>query len=251
MRSLLITLGLFTLLALSATWLIKSPPSILQIKSKENQTPAPIPDPETYAVLIEDIQLHRNKLAQEYRKAETEAQRRQVITSAKALLELTMPALMRCWLGTPWDFNGIASVPGGGKIACGYFVSTIMQDTGFDVQRIRLAQQPSQNIILTFLPRKSLHIKTATKFTDYMHLVRNKAHGIYIIGLDKHVGFLVHNSDGLKFIHSGGVHKRVVDESQQNARAIEKSNYRVIGCLTNDDELIKKWLMNKPFPTHL
>ena len=251
MRSLLITLALFIALTAGAVWLIKYPPSTLQVKSEEKETPAPTPDPETYAVTVADIQFHKKKLAQKYSQARTDAERKQVIDSARSLLELTMPSLMRCWLGTPWDFNGIASEPGGGKVACGYFVSTIMRDTGFDVHRIRLAQQPSQNIILTFLPRNNLHIKTGTKYADYMNLVRQKPHGIYIIGLDKHVGFLVHNDDGLQFIHSGGRYKRVVDESQADASAIENSNYRVIGNLTTNDTLISKWLMNKPFPTHL
>lgn len=251
MRTLFITLGLFIILAAGAVWFIKSPPTSLTATADGQDLPAPVPDPETYAVTVADIKFHREKLATEYRQARTDSERQKVIGSARSLLELTMPSLMRCWLGTPWDFNGIASEPGGGKVACGYFVSTVMRDAGFDVHRIRLAQQASQNILRTFLPRNQLHIKTATEYSDYMDIVRGKPHGIYIIGLDKHVGFLVHNDGGLRFIHSGGLLQRVVDESQAEAYSIQQSNYRVIGNLTGSDELIRKWLLNTPFPTHL
>ncbi len=250
MRTLLITLALFIVLAAGAVWLIKFPPTSLMTTSDDKKSQTYVPDPEAYAVTVAEIKAHRQQLADEYQQARTEEDRQKVIESARSLLDLTMPFLMRCWLGTPWDFNGTATEPGGGKIACGYFVSTIMRDAGFNVQRISLAQQPSQNIILTFLPRSKLHIKTATKYSDYMDIVRRKNHGIYIIGLDKHVGFLIYNDHGLQFMHSGGVLKKVVCETQQEAYAIEHSNYRVIGNLTANDQLIKKWLSNKPFPTH-
>ena len=49
--------------------------------------------------------------------------------------------LLPAWYGTPWDFNGTSEVPQQGKIACGYFVSTILRDAGWKVERVRLAQQ--------------------------------------------------------------------------------------------------------------
>jgi len=250
MRALILCLLTFAVLAGGAVFFLYHPASPLAEKEVEVEAPVPIPDPETYAVTVEDIRFHREKLSKQYLAARTDAERKEVLASARALLELTMPSLMRCWLGTPWDFNGTASKPGGGKVACGYFVSTIMRDTGFKVQRIRLAQQPSQNIILTFLPRSELHIKVGVDFSDFMDSVRKKEHGIYIIGLDKHVGFLVNNDQGLQFIHSGGLLKRVVDEAQPDAYSIEASNYRVIGNISADENLLKKWLRNEPFPTH-
>ena len=247
MRTFITSIIVFLLLAGGSIWLLKNKPTSSDSSTTE---PTPAPDPTTYAVTVADIQLHRDKLAQQYQEAQTDQERDQVVASARSLLELTMPSLMNCWLGTPWDFNGTVSTPGGGKIACGYFVSTIMRDAGFDVQRINLAQQASQNIIRTFLPREALQIKTNTDYADYMDLVREQPHGIYIIGLDKHVGFLVHNDKGLRFQHSGGLLRRVVSQSQADAYAIEHSNYRVIGNITASDEVIMKWLKKKPFPTH-
>lgn len=233
-------------------WLYRAEITQLAAKpppSERPHPPVPVPDPVTYAVLVDEIGYHRRKLANQYHAAETDAARKVVLQSAKNLLELTMPQLMRCWLGTPWDFNGTASTPGAGKVACGYFVSTIMRDAGFDVHRVRLAQQPSQNILRTFLPRNQLQITVEMDYHDYMQSMRMRPHGIYIIGLDRHVGFIVNNTAGVRFIHSGGVSHRVVNESEAEAQSIRNSHYRVIGNLTTNAELLRKWLLQKSFPT--
>ena len=213
--------------------------------SQEKTQPA-TPDPETYAVLIEEIHAHKTKLAQQYFLASTDDERNAVLQSAADLLELTMPALMRCWLGTEWDFNGTETTPGAGKIACGYYVSTIMRDCGFQIERIKLAQQASQTILLTFLPREDLSIQVGKDYKSYMQSFRERDHGIYIIGLDKHVGFIVYNEEGIRFLHSGGIHKKVVDEDEDKAWSIKNSDYRVIGNLTKNRELLRRWLQAEP-----
>ncbi len=244
--------GTSTLILLvgALAWLYRAELTCLTAKPPPSElTAPPVPDPVTYAVLVDEIDYHRTKLANKYHAAETDVERKVVLQSAKNLLELTMPQMMSCWLGTPWDFNGTASSPGAGKVACGYFVSTVMRDAGFDVHRIRLAQQPSQNILRTFLPRNQLKITVAVNYNNYMQSMRKRPHGIYIIGLDRHVGFIVHNAAGLRFIHSGGATHRVVNESESDAQSIRHSRYRVIGNLTANAELLRKWLLQEPFPT--
>lgn len=243
-------IAILVLLGGGATWLFWDEIAQLNPDSTTSENEViPIPNPETYAVLVGEIDYHRKKLASQYKKAKTDTEREAIIHSAKNFLEITMPELMLCWLGTPWDYNGTATTPGDGKVACGYFVSIIMRDSGFEVQRIKLAQQPSQNILRTFLPRDQLEIKVGTDYGAYMQSIRQREHGIYIIGLDRHVGFLVNNAKGLNFIHSGGVHRRVVTESESAATSIQDSSYRVIGNLTNNKDLIKRWLLRDRFPT--
>lgn len=55
-----------------------------------------------------------------------------------------MPAY---WVGTKWNFNGVIRVPGQGTIACGYFVTTVLEDIGFKLNRIKLSQQASSVMI--------------------------------------------------------------------------------------------------------
>ena len=158
--------------------------------------------------------------------------------------------MMRCWLGHPWDFNGTATVPGEGKIACGYFVSVIMRDAGFKIDRIRVAQQPSQNIIRTFVnTSNNYEIKTQTPYNQYLQHITQKYEGIHIVGLDKHVAFIVIKNGNMRFIHSGGLLRKVVDEAPDEAYALEHSNYRVISNISRNPQVIRRWLLGESFPT--
>jgi len=211
----------------------------------------PQPDPELYEELKTSLALKRKALAARYKQAPNFHARKEIIREARAELEADLPALMRCWLGTTWDFNGIATTPGEGKIACGYFVSTVMLHAGFDVNRVKLAQQASQNIIRTFVPRNHLTIKPGgMNYDKFISLVISSGPGIYIIGLDKHVGFMIVTDDNqFHYIHSEG-HNVVVDESREDANTLQRSNYRVFGNLTAEEDTIIKWLTSAPFPTY-
>lgn len=210
-----------------------------------------VPDPVRYGKLMASLAETRQILSARYANARTARELSDVIAESRATLETTFPEMMRCWLGTPWDFNGTCEGPGSGKIACGYFVSTILRDAGFQVERFDLAKQPSQNIIATFLPRSEMHISASKPYEDFVDQTINRGPGIYIVGLDKHVAFLVIPAHGgPRFIHSsGGAEKCVVDEDRANAGALQRSNYRVIGNITRNNDVIHGWLTGKPWPT--
>lgn len=213
----------------------------------------PKPDPERYQLLITKLGERRLDLANRYSKARTAREISDVITESQNALEEMLPSMMRCWLGTPWDFNGICQTPGSGKIACGYFVSTILRDAGFSVERIRLAQQPSQRIIGTFMPTKMMTIRAGQHYNNFVDESKRRGPGIHIVGLDNHVAFLViPESGGIRFIHSSGAHPFcVVDEDRENAGSLQRSNYRVIGNLTRNPEIIHGWLTGQKWPTKI
>ena len=203
----------------------------------------PSPDREKYEVLVGELKRWREELGKDYREARTKAEKQAVGNDARLILELVMPEMMRCWLGTPYDFNGTAEKPGEGKIACGYFVSTVIRDAGFKVNRYKLAQQPSANILHTFIPREDCFLEVGTEYPIYADNVEEMDDGIYLVGLDTHVGFIVNRSDGMKFIHSSGSRPwAVVEESRKNAGALQRSNWRMIGCLTGEPGVIRTWL---------
>src|SRR6188474_3208784 len=58
-----------------------------------------------------------------------------VLLNKQLLLNNIRDSLFTCWLGTPWDFYGTTQTPGKGKIACGYFVTTLLRDMGASVNR--------------------------------------------------------------------------------------------------------------------
>lgn len=209
-----------------------------------DQPAAVVPDVERWDLLRKDMERWRVHYAREYRAAATSADQARVLQDARGLLEHSMPELMRCWLGTPWDFNGTAKTPGEGKIACGYFVTTVMEGAGFRVKRAELAQQASQNILLSFLPQNALRLRVGVPYKTFRIETERSETGIYIVGLDTHVGFLVVKDQSYTFIHSSGSRPWcVVEENPDDAHVLERSNYRVLGNLTASDAVVKKWLV--------
>ena len=201
------------------------------------------PDPKTYAVLIKDLERWRGDLAERYKKARTAAERTAVEAEARSVLETALPAMMHCWLGTPWDFNGTAKGPGKGKIACGYFVATVLQDAGFRVDRYQLAQQASGNILQSFLAKDACALTVGEDYQAFASRVEKREPGIYIVGLDTHAAFLVVVGEGFHFIHSSGSRPWcVVDESRADAGALQRSSWRMLGNLTADPAVLKRWL---------
>ncbi len=213
---------------------------------------SPAPDPERYAKLKSEVQRWRKELSAKHAAARTSAEKDRVLAEARNFLEAVMPEMMRCWLGTPWDFNGTAEGPGGGKIACGYFVATVLRDAGFEVNRYKLAQQPSQNILRTFLPRESLVLRVGVPYDTFAAEIESSEPGIRIIGLDSHVAFLVTRPDGFRFVHSSGSRPWcVVDEDRAGAEVLRRSNYRVQGLLTADKRVLERWLAGEKFPVKM
>jgi hypothetical protein len=201
------------------------------------------PDPETYAVLTKDLERWRKDLAARHRNAKTAAERAAVEADARAVLELALPEMMRCWLGTPWDFSGTAKEPGAGKIACGYFVATVLKDAGFRVDRFQLAQQASENILRSFLPKESCDLSVGKDYQAFASEAEKREPGVYLVGLDTHVAFLVVGGEGFRFIHSSGSRPWcVVDENRADAGVLQRSKWRMLGNLTAEPAVLKRWL---------
>lgn len=206
----------------------------------------PRPDPQTYAVLTSELERWRGELATRYQRAKTAAERATVERDARVILEQTLPEMMRCWLGTPWDFNGTAAKPGGGRIACGYFVATVIKDAGFRVDRYQLAQQPSENILRSFLDKEACSLSVGQPYAAFAADLAQAAPGIYLIGLDTHVAFLVVGGNGFRFIHASGSRPWcVVDEGRDEAQVLQRSNWRMLGNLTADPKVLRRWLLGE------
>ena len=210
-------------------------------------TEAPMPDAASYEVLCEQLEQWRSELSARHKKARTAEAKAEIENEARIVLEHTLPAMMRCWIGTKWDFNGTASKPGKGKIACGYFVSTVLRDAGLDVNRYRLAQQPSSKIIHTFIDKKDCTKNIGQDFELFVKDMAERTPGIYICGLDTHVAFIVKQGDDFRFIHSSGSKPwAVVDESPKEAGVLQRSKWRMLGNLTANEDFIRIWLKGQP-----
>ncbi len=155
-------------------------------------------------------------------------------------------ALAGRWLGTRWGLGAPQTrIPGEGKINCGTFVGTVLRDAGFAVDVDKLQRQPSQLIIASFVGARRTRKWSDASMDRFIAEVRAMGPGLYIIGLDFHVGFLVQTERDLRFIHASYVTKTVVDEPAASARPITESRYRVVGKLL-DRSNVRDWLERRP-----
>jgi hypothetical protein len=243
---------LFAIIALiaalcgAAYWLGREP-DLLKPSSTLSRSPQGLP---SYHESRAEIEKQRRALRSEL----SAGQRQSALAAARRLLHRSLARdLPAHWLGTPWDFNGTSQKPGEGQIACGYFVSTLLRDAGFSVERIRLAQQPSGNIIRTLTSRENTTRLVGKTFGEFRTALRERGAGVYVIGLDRHVGLIAQTATGdAAFIHSdGGANKCVIVEPVESSASLRRSRWREFANLSADDALLERWLTGGEFPTVL
>jgi hypothetical protein len=160
---------------------------------------------------------------------------------ANAVTNTIAPA----WLGTKWDFNGITEVPKQGKIACGYFVTTVLRDAGLPIARVKLAQCASEEMVTTLVQDKYVKRFSNIAMDSFMAYLKLNGFGLYVIGLDNHTGFIFNDGLDIWFLHSSIVGTRDVQkEKAVGSTILKNSKYRIIGKISADENVLEKWLDN-------
>lgn len=196
---------------------------------------------ENYAVAKQKIIAARDSLRRIYHSAT--GNRGKIEAAGETLFtHAIVDNLITHWYGTSWDFNGITEEPGKGQIACGYFVTTLLRDAGYSLQRIKLAQSPALVIIEKVADKKSIRHFSLQPVSKVDSVVKSMGKGLYVVGLDFHVGFLYCDGATVYFIHSNYIRRQgVVKESILTSAAFANSKYRVIGKI-NGTSLTRNWL---------
>lgn len=147
------------------------------------------------------------------------------------------------WYGTKWDFNGITQTPKEGTIACGYFVTTLLTHMGLNISRVKLAQMPSSQMMKTLCPAQQIKSYNSLKFPQFVMAMQQLKKGVYIIGLDFHTGFIIHDGETAYFMHSYyGNNIGVIKEAVDQSTALIQSKTKWLISLTGDESLMKRWL---------
>ena len=210
---------------------------------------------------VDEIASQRARFAADWRAATTPGERAAVRDRASRYLSAAMTdELLMPWLGMPWGLgkNSTATRPhqAGKTIACSYFVGAVLQGAGFELRdRFRLGQAAALDI------QKSL-VGGAGKVHRFLSIPPAKLaaelavldDGLYIIGLDVHVGLVVIRGSEVRFVHASYTGDQVVtDESLASAQAIANSQRRgyfvspvVTATGAGDDWLIERWLESDP-----
>ncbi len=213
--------------------------------SPSNEAPTP---PKAYASAVSALATQRARLAAEYQRAKP-AQRQAILARARAtILEAFDRDLIPAWFGTGWEFYGTSETPGQGTIACGYLVSTVLRDAGLKVERVRLAQQASENIVRSLTPAAGVLRFTHRSNAEVVAGVRPHGDGLYVVGLDYHVGFLRLAGDSARFCHSSFLGTRVVVCEDAATSEGMLSTLHVVGDALNDARILD-WLFQRAIPT--
>lgn len=194
---------------------------------------------------------HKNKLfKEEYLRSNASHQSTLIELSKNYIYTTLKDTIFPIWYDTRWDYNGTTQHPRSGNIACGYFVTTCLRDMGFKIERARLAQQASANIIKS-LCGSNMHIIGHNNLKGLEKYLSSKKDGIYIIGLDNHVGFIVKEGNSLHAVHSNGISGslEVVKEPMTQCKLIQKSKAYYIGDLMANTSVFKAWIKNEKIPT--
>lgn len=153
--------------------------------------------------------------------------------------------LYNYWKGTPWDFNGTTTTPKEGMIACGFFVTGLLKDAGFKLPRTKLAVCPSLTMMKYLTSSKSIKNLSTLNYVEFVSWLKNQGKGVYIVGLDYHTGFIVHDGNEVWFIHSNYIYRLgVMKEKLIESRALKSSKTRYITSLTNNDRFLRNWIFN-------
>ncbi|RTL59907.1 MAG: hypothetical protein EKK37_03420 [Sphingobacteriales bacterium] len=166
-------------------------------------------------------------------------------TYSKLFVDAVTDSIIPYWYGTKWNFYGNTETPQQGTIACGYFVTTVLKDAGCPINRVRLAQYPSEKIITSLVSKKSIRRYSNVPLKEFIDDIKKQGEGLFVIGLDNHVGFLLNDDKGVWFIHSNYVNPGCVAKQDANNNSIlYYSKYRITGKLSTDDNFVLSWRKN-------
>ena len=201
-----------------------------------------------YHAALRRLDARRAQLAGRYRRAASPAARAVCLTQARQLwLAALDSTVFPAWEGTPWSFYGQSWEPRRGSIACGYFVTTALHHSGLRLPRTLLAKQTATTIIRNLTTEAHIQRYRGLSQVEFVEQVRQLGPGLYVLGLDFHVGFVRVRDDGaVQLVHSSWTGATaVVRETASTSRALE-SKARIVGKISADDALLRAWLLGTP-----
>ncbi len=151
--------------------------------------------------------------------------------------------LYRYWAGTPWDFNGTANYPQVAPVACGYFVTIILQNMGLKINRVKLSTCASSEMMKALVPDRKIINLTSDSRDQLVKKIKQLQKGVYIIGLSQHTGLVVQDGSHCFFIHSNYIgRKGVMKEDIESSIALHSSTIHWLMPLSTEKDFVQRWL---------
>lgn len=170
------------------------------------------------------------------------------LKSAKKSIETVLAdQIFPMWMGTDWDFNGTTTKPREGSIACGYFVTTTLNQCGFEFNRNKLAQQAASYIISSFCKEENIKRIGHNNTKALMRYLNQQEDRIFLCGLDNHIGYIVKYDDEWYAVHASGLSPyAVVKEKLEGSKAFMSSNNFYVAPLFKEGYMLSSWVLDVP-----
>jgi hypothetical protein len=223
---------------------------------------ASAPDDEAFArfgAILDRVASRRAELRARYGAARGARARAAIRDQARAfVIETLVSDIFPAWMGMPSGAGprSTASRPHqeGMFISCSYFLTAALQNAGLVLEsRARFAQAPASWIQRALLPPGGQIHRYGGLPPEELErrLVAEHGDGLYVVGLDIHVGFLLIRDGHVTFVHSSYTPPgTVVEEPLRSSLAIAYSRSKGywVSPLFRDDRLVELWLRAAPVP---
>lgn len=199
---------------------------------------------ENYELACHKVLNTQAELAKVYLEASPQEKTKIIKQAKEAIFHGITQELLPFWNETEWDFNGITKEPTKGVIACGYFVATILQQAGIELDRRKMGQASSTDLVKALCQNSTIQSFKKKDFKNFWRYLSQKApDGLYIIGLDKHTGLIAKQREKITFIHSRKPRLAgVIFEDARISLTLQNSSVHVVGNILDNKALIEKWL---------
>ena len=203
-----------------------------------------------YSVAKNKIENQRNTIKTNYLNASSK-EKKELLNTSKQLITYNLTyTIIPFWYGTKWSFDGFTEVPKQGTVACGYFVSTTLSHAGFKLNRYKLAQKDPKKEAELLQINGVIEVIEKSPSELKKYFIDTKKDGLYFVGLDFHVGYLLKENNEVFFIHSNYInHEGVKKEPITESKAFVSKKYYIV-AITENEKLVEKWILNETVLTN-
>ncbi len=205
---------------------------------------------------LEKIEAKRMELSEKYKRTKSVKEKRRIKeNSRKYIIKSMIKDIIPFWYGTPWYMgpDDDAEYPHqlGKRISCSNFITAVLQNVGFVFDsRKKWADARALYIQTSLADKEQVQRYYGITSRHFAKELMKLTPGLYLVGLNCHIGFILIKNNKAVFIHSNYVNPEVgvTAEAVEISQAIinsEGTGYWITPLL-NDDRLIENWLMKKP-----
>ncbi|MFC1654360.1 hypothetical protein ACFL2F_01030 [Myxococcota bacterium] len=211
-----------------------------------------------FPTVLSEIRSRQAEFRKKWKQADGKERERIREKARRFVVKMITRRIFPPWMGTPWhmgkDDDALMPHQEGKRISCSMFVTAVLQNAGLQLDnRKRWADSRALYIQRSLAPEpEDLHRYFSIPPRELAGKLGKLEDGLYLIGLNCHVGFVIIQNKKVHFVHSNYVdpEEGVVDELLEESQAI--MNSQPVGYwitpVFQDDRLIEFWLEGKPVP---